>query len=271
MNYLQFDFKTENEEQAEILLALLADAGFEGFEEETDQLKACIKETELDEQKLADIRKIIPLEPGRTVIRPENWNAQWESSFEPVMVNDFAVIRAGFHLPVKNVQHEIIITPKMSFGTGHHATTFLMIEQMSKLDLRDKTVLDFGTGTGVLAILAEKMGAKKIKAIDNDDWSIENSKENITANSCSKINVEKADSILVNEKYDIILANINLNVILANLPGIAASAKKSTIVLLSGFLASDEQPILNAIVQYGFTRISTSPKGAWICLNLQKN
>ncbi len=271
MNYLQFDFETENEAQCEILMALLTDAGFEGFEEAGNHLKAFIKEAALNMEQLGEVLKTVPVQFKQTIIQPQNWNAKWESSFEPVMVNDFAVIRAGFHQPVKNVLHDIIITPKMSFGTGHHATTFLMIEQMSKLDIRDKNLLDFGTGTGVLAILAAKMGANKIKAIDNDDWSIENSKENIKANDCSKINIEKADSISVNEKYDAILANINLNVILANLPGIAASAKTGTIVLLSGFLTSDEQPILNAIAQHGFTRISTSSKGAWLCLNIQKN
>src|SRR6187399_2793810 len=185
MNYLQFEFRISNAVENEILIALLSNAGFESFVEEEKMLKAFIKETEFNESSLTGIQEIIPCTYSSTVITPQNWNAKWESSFEPIIVKDFAAIRAGFHNSIKNVKHEIIITPKMSFGTGHHATTYMMIEQMEGLDLMNKAVVDFGTGTGVLAILAEKMGASTIDAIDNDDWSIENAAENIAANGCT--------------------------------------------------------------------------------------
>ena len=117
-----------------------------------------------------------------SIIEDKNWNEEWESQLQPVTINNFAGIRASFHEPLKNVEHEIIITPKMSFGTGHHATTFLMVEQMEKINFKNKTVLDFGTGTGILAILAEKLGAASVLAIDYDEWSINNALENIEAN-----------------------------------------------------------------------------------------
>ena len=137
-------------------------------------------------------KNIEPFQIGfsETTIEETNWNQVWESSFEPVVVDDFVAVRADFHEPIKGIKHEIVITPKMSFGTGHHATTYMMLEQMGKLDFKDKRVLDFGTGTGVLAILAEKMGAKKIIAIDNDEWSIENANENIKRNNCVAVELK---------------------------------------------------------------------------------
>lgn len=270
MNYLQFDFQLKDAASGEILLAELANAGFEGFEEDADKLKAFIKERELDEAVFAAIIAMHSLTFEKKIILPENWNAKWESSFEPVRVHDFAAIRTAFHAPVTDVQYEIIITPKMSFGTGHHATTYLMIEQMSALDFNAKTVLDFGTGTGVLAILAEKMGAAALTAIDNDDWSIENAMENITANACQFINIQKAETIPLNKLYDIILANINLNVILSNLAAIAAAAKPGSILLLSGCIKNDEPGLAEALAGNGFRLQALTQKGEWICLKAVK-
>lgn len=270
MNYIQIEFRTEAATM-EILIALLSQTGFESFEEEENTLKAFIKEDAFNKGSLDEILKIVPVKFTTTIIPQQNWNTQWESSFEPVLVNDFAAIRAGFHLPVKNVKHEIIITPKMSFGTGHHATTYLMISQMSHLIFADKSVLDFGTGTGVLSILAEKMGAKNIHAIDNDDWSIENTRENIDANNCSRIKLNKSDTIAGGNKYDIILANINLNVILENLPAIIAVSKKGADILLSGFLKTDEHVLFNELSKAGLAHVKTLQKGDWICAYYQMN
>ena len=251
---------------------MLAGHGFEGFEENENILSAFIKENEFDSEGFADLAALFEhFSYTRSIIENINWNQQWESSFEPVRVNGFAVIRAAFHQPVTTVRHEIIITPRMSFGTGHHATTYLMIEQMSKLDLNSKTVLDFGTGTGVLAILAEKMGASNIKAIDNDEWSIENLKENITANDCSKINLQMANTIPVNEQFDMVLANINLNVILANLSAIAGISRTGTIVLLSGFLKTDGDILSAAITENDFSISATTQKGDWLCMQICRN
>ncbi|MEO6252921.1 MAG: 50S ribosomal protein L11 methyltransferase [Ferruginibacter sp.] len=271
MNYIEVEFKIANTVENEILIALLSNAGFESFEEMPSSLKAFIKEDGFDGVELEAILKIVPVDHTITTVSQQNWNAQWESSFEPIMVNDFVAIRADFHQPIKNVKHEIIITPKMSFGTGHHATTYMMIEQMEALDLTNKTVVDYGTGTAVLAILAEKMGALSVDGIDYDEWSIENSIENTAANSCSKINLVKADTIAANTIYDVILANINLNVIIANLPAIKNVSKKGTIILLSGFIKADEENMVRSLEEYRITHLKTVQKGEWICILAHMN
>jgi ribosomal protein L11 methyltransferase len=266
MTYTEIKFTTNSPEQNEILIALLAQIGFEGFEEEENILKAFIKQNEFSKDAVDEIAKGNNLAYTSAAIEQQNWNAQWESSFEPVLVNDFAAIRASFHQPVKNVQHEIIITPKMSFGTGHHATTYLMMAQMSQLDFKGKTVMDFGTGTGVLAILSEKMGATQIIAIDNDDWSIDNAKENVDNNKCAHIVIQKGESIGANGKYDIILANINLNVILQNMPLNAAACKAGTQILLSGFLYTDEAAIQSSLHANGLIFSIVTRQKDWICI-----
>jgi len=269
MNYLQIEFETLQEGESERLIALLAEAGFESFEETENSLLAFIKEAGFKEDSLEEILKFVPVNYAITVVPQQNWNAQWESSFEPIVVNDFVAIRAAFHQPIKEVKHEIIITPKMSFGTGHHATTYMMIEQMGGLDFAGKMVVDFGTGTAVLAILAEKMGAAKIDAIDYDEWSIENSIENAAANNCSNINLIKAETISTKKTYDIILANINLNVILSSLAAIQAVSKKGSFILLSGFIKADEGVMLKSLAETGIYPLKTVQKGEWICILAQ--
>ncbi len=271
MNYVQIEFETLKEGEAEILIALLADSGFESFEETESSLLAFIKEAGFEKDSLEEILKVVPVDYAITVVPQQNWNAQWESSFEPIVVNDFVAIRAAFHQPIKDVKHEIIITPKMSFGTGHHATTYMMIEQMEGLDFTNKTVVDFGTGTSVLAILAEKMGGVAIDAIDYDEWSIENSIENAAANNCGKINLIQAESIATNKVYDIILANINLNVILNNLDAIQSVGKKGTLILLSGFVKADETVMLEGLAEIGIHPLKTIQKGEWSCILSQIN
>ena len=199
-------------------------------------------------------------------VEQQNWNAQWEQSFEPVQVDDFAVIRASFHAPVAGVKHDIIITPKMSFGTGHHATTFLMIQEMSALNFTGKTVIDFGTGTGVLAILAEKLGATTLLGIDNDDWSINNAKENIAANDCLRITLKKADEMTADNKADIILANINLNVIIANIVLIKNACLPNADILLSGLLKEDEAQMSEVLTKNGFQIQKIIHKNNWIAI-----
>ena len=271
MNYIQVEVHNTDNEKNELLVALLSHAGFESFEELDTSLKAFIKENEFDQTALEEI--IIPLNLNYTssVIPQQNWNAQWEASFKPILVNDFVAIRAGFHQPVQGVKHEIIITPKMSFGTGHHATTYMMIEQMEGLDFTNKTVVDFGTGTAVLAILAEKMGASYIDAIDYDEWSIENAGENAAANNCIKINLVQAETIATNKVYDIILANINLNVIMNNLTAIKAVSKKGGFIVLSGFIKKDEPVMRKMLAEIGIQPIKTLQKGEWICILAQMN
>ena len=271
-NYIQFDFEISGNEQAELLIAVLSEKGFEGFEENEGLLSAFIRENDFSEKRFASIPDHFKnFSYSRSVIEHLNWNQEWESSFKPVQVNNFAAIRAAFHEPINGIQYEIIITPKMSFGTGHHATTYLMVEQMGKLDVKDNIVLDFGTGTGILAILAEKMGAAVVTAVDNDEWSIENIKENIEANACKNIDIHQSDAIPAGKIYDLILANINLNVILANLDSIGRACKKGTQVLLSGFLTADEPQLISAVLAHDFYVLETAQKGDWLSLSIRKN
>ncbi|MFZ1306247.1 MAG: 50S ribosomal protein L11 methyltransferase [Ferruginibacter sp.] len=263
-NYIKLLFSDTEEVQNEQLIALLADIGYTGFEEQGKVLTAFIDEESFNDEKLNSVLSIIPAVYSKSTIEDENWNAQWERSFEPIVVHDFVAIRAAFHQPIKDVKHEIIITPKMSFGTGHHATTYMMIKQMEGMDLEGKTVVDFGTGTGVLAILAEKMGALAIDAIDYDEWSIENANENAATNNCTRINLIQADKISTAATYQIILANINLHVILDNLASIKAVSKKGTFILLSGFIKSDEPAMVKALTEKGIVLINTIQRDGWI-------
>jgi len=265
-NFIQIHFSTADDDIKGLLIALMVEAGYTGFEEENDDLNAFISEKSFNQHELDEISKLAKIDYTRSIVKTENWNAQWESSFEPIIVNDLVAIRAAFHQPLQNVKHEIIITPKMSFGTGHHATTYMMIEQMEGMNFINKAVVDFGTGTAVLAILAEKMGAAKIDAIDHDEWSIENAVENAAANNCSKINLIKAETIAGNQVYDIILANINLNVILENLAAIKAVSKKGTVILLSGFIKADEMTMIHALAENEILPLKIIQKGEWICM-----
>jgi ribosomal protein L11 methyltransferase len=266
MTYAQIEIQITSQEQSEILIALLANIGFEGFEETENTLQAFIKEDEFVAGDVEEILKTHHLTYTQKNIEQQNWNAQWESSFEAVVVDDFAAVRASFHQPITTVKHEIIITPKMSFGTGHHATTFLMMQQMSKIGFTNKSVFDFGTGTGVLAILAQKMGATHIDAIDNDEWSIENTNENIEANNCINIYLKKEDTIKPTMQYDIVLANINLNVITAAINEIVAICKPKTQVLFSGFLPTDFEQMKQLLTTHNFISINPLQKNNWLCM-----
>lgn len=271
MNYLQFDFEIENSEQMEKLIALLSDLGFEGFEENENSLGAFITETDFNEDEFTRIIDMFStVAYTKTVVENINWNKKWEENFKPVLVDDFVAIRAGFHEPIKNMAHEIIITPKMSFGTGHHATTYLMILMMKGVDFSGKSVLDFGTGTGVLAILAGKLGAEKVLAIDYDEWSITNTNENIHQNSSVNINVTQSDAVPIAEKFDIILANITLNVIISNLSSIVISSYPGAKILLSGFLKDDEMRLIGALEGAGLNYLSTLQRGDWIAVMAKK-
>jgi ribosomal protein L11 methyltransferase len=268
---IQITVEVKDEQVKEQLIAQLSIVDFDAFEEKESELICFIEETKFDPSVLEEVLSLYHLKYSQTVIAAQNWNALWESNFDPVIVDDFCVVRAHFHQPFRNTKHEIVITPKMSFGTGHHATTYMMISEMSKLDFKDKKVADFGTGTGVLAILAEKLGSSHVWAIDIDDWSIENASENIEKNSCKNIIVEKADYFNSKDKFDIILANINKNVILANVDYLSASINPQGNVLLSGLLKEDEDEIVNTFVGKGFVHVSTVERTKWICILLRQS
>ena len=270
-NYIKIEIEINSSEQLEILIAELSDIGFDAFEENENSLSAFIKEAALNEEELEKILSPINKPYTKSIIRETNWNAKWESEFEPIIVDDFVAVRAAFHQPIHTTKHEIIITPKMSFGTGHHATTFLMLQQMEQIDFSGKTVLDFGTGTGILAIMAKKLGAKNVLAIDNDEWSINNAKENVIANEYSDIILLQKDNLDGLEKFDIILANINLNVISNSIKKIKLASHQYTQLLLSGFLIADEQLLINNFVSEEFKHITTLEKSGWVSMLLTKS
>ncbi|HEY8689077.1 MAG TPA: 50S ribosomal protein L11 methyltransferase [Chitinophagaceae bacterium] len=270
-NYIKIEIETVSAVQMEILIAELSEIHFDAFEENENCLSAFIKEGEFKEEQLKEILSSKNISYAKQVIKETNWNAKWESEFEPIIVDNFVAVRAAFHKPIEGVKHEIIITPKMSFGTGHHATTYLMLQQMENIGFLNKTVLDFGTGTGILAILAKKLGAKKVVAIDNDEWSINNAKENFIANNCTDIILLQKDNLDGLERFDIILANINLNVITANSKQIKLASHQSAKLLLSGFLSDDEQTLKNNFISEDFTHVKTREKNGWISVLLTKS
>ncbi len=252
----------------DLLLAALVEEGFESFEEENECLKAFIPLHDLNVNGLELIAKRFNLPYKRNIIPPTNWNKDWESGFEPVIVDDFVSVRASFHQPNDSVEHEIIITPKMSFGTGHHATTFLMMRAMRKIPLSGASILDFGTGTGVLAILAEKCGATNVVAIDNDEWSMENAKENVHENNCRSISLYLRDNPAIETSFDVILANINKNVILDNLHVLSRQLHRSGVILLSGLLKEDEEEVVVAAKASGLGLLEKNIRDNWLCLKL---
>lgn len=268
MDYIKITFTDLQPEQREILIAQLADAGYEGFEEKDTSLDAFINSKSFDKLILNEISFKYQTPYTKEKIAETNWNKVWESNFEPVIVNEYVAIRADFHKPITNTQFEIVITPKMSFGTGHHATTHMMIELMKELDFNGRSVLDFGTGTGILAILAERSGAKNIVAIDNDDWSIKNAEENFKKNNCNKIILRKASDAASEIKFDIILANINKNIILENLVLLKEQLNKDGQILLSGLLESDKEEILTVSSQLHLKLKKKLIRNNWIALQL---
>ncbi len=272
MEHIQISFQNVEADKAEILIALLSDAGFTGFEEAESTLEAFIPMSNFDQIEFDRLVESTNTSYSKSVIKEINWNEKWESDFEPVCIytkngKPFVKIRAGFHKPDASFEHEVIITPKMSFGTGHHATTYLMVDRMGEIDFKNKSVIDFGTGTGVLAILAEKLGSISVIAIDNDDWSINNALENTEINFCRNVQVVKAESISNIDAAHIILANINLNVIIANLPAIKAASLPGAIILFSGIMLADEEILSEEIIKAGLIMNAIFRRENWLAIS----
>jgi ribosomal protein L11 methyltransferase len=267
--YIKIEIETVSADESEMLIASLSENNFYAFEQENNLLNAYVNEEDFDEQKL---KEILPPDTFYTknIIQEENWNEQWERGIEPVIVNEFAAIRPAFSKPINNVKFELVITPKMSFGTGHHATTFLMVELMETLNFKNKSVIDFGTGTAVLAILAEKCGASKIIAVDYDQWSIENAKENIEANNCNNILLKQQDNLSGIEPANIILANINLNVLKNQSSSISSLLKPGSILLVSGFLFSDEKQMQDIFEEQNLIKRQIQQRGEWLGIVFEK-
>ena len=268
---IQVSIEVADEAVKDMMIAELADLGFDGFEETETGLFSYIDSAKFDAKVtagLADLAAQHGASYTSNAIDKQNWNALWESNFEPVLVDDFVGVRANFHEPFNGqVEHDIIITPKMSFGTGHHGTTFSVMQLMRGIDFKGQSVFDFGTGTGLLAILAHKLGASYVLGVDNDDWCIENASENIVVNNTQTIEIQKVNDANLNKKFNIIIANINKNIILDNLAFLADATVPGGVVLLSGLLVEDEPEIESACASLGWKHQETRTRNNWIALH----
>lgn len=269
-NTIQISIGAGEQNLKDLLIALLSGIDYNAFEEKETQLWAYIEEEAFEAEALENILSLYKLNYTKSIIEDQNWNALWERNFPPVVVEGFCAVRADFHKPFSDIQYEIIITPKMSFGTGHHATTYMMISAMRDIDFEEKQVADFGTGTGVLAILAEKLGSKYVWAADNDDWSINNAEENVKRNGCSNIKIQKSEGFHPGQKFDVILANINKNIIVENRKELLWGLNSKGRLLLSGLLTDDEDEVVSAFVDSGLEHIFTLERNNWICILLEK-
>ena len=276
MEYIEIEIRLKLvKPYAEIFIARLNEIKYESFSTDEGGLKAYIRSDLFNKERLTeivdDISSFTKIDLSINAIKKENWNADWENNYSPVHINKDCVIRAHFHDRFPNIEHEIIITPKMSFGTGHHETTFLVMNQIFELNLEGKQVLDIGSGTGVLSILASKLGAKKIVGIDIDKWAYENAIENSKLNNISNIQFIEGTAESIGKKmYDVVLANINRNIILADIQKYAKAMHAKSDIILSGFLKQDVKIILNKIKQLKFNLVASKNKNKWQMLHLRR-
>ena len=270
MNYIELKCeKPLNEEQLEILIADLADLGFESFSEEEHHLLAYIQEKEYTDSLLAENRYLQEQHKSKLLsinfIKEQNWNAVWESNFEPVIIKKQCQIRAPFHPANSEIEFDLVIQPKMSFGTAHHETTSLIIEILLDEEIKGMKVLDMGCGTGVLAILSSFKGAQNILAVDNDEWAYNNSLENIALKKIDNVEVKLGDvGVFTDEKFDLILANINKNVLLADIATYSKVLVPGGVIIFSGFYTHDLEDIKSEAEKSGLRYQFHKEKNKWI-------
>lgn len=276
MNYTGYKFSINPFRPLnEILIARLAELGFESFEEAEPQVQAYIPaerhKPEEVEALIAELAALGEISSSYTTIPDQNWNAEWEKSYPIVTVDDKCIIRAPFHeKPGKKYTLDIVINPQMSFGTGHHETTFLVTKMLFDLQMKNKTVLDMGSGTGVLAIAAAKLGAARVVAIDNEDWAYENTRENCKRNAVD-IDVQKADTIPADApQFDLILANINKNVLLSLMGSLSQNTASGGTLVLSGFFDTDGGEIKEVADAQGFVSEKEEIKNKWMAIRFKK-
>ena len=274
MDTLELSIKlTPKDPWSDILIAELAELGFDGFVETKDGIKAY-------GDSAIEVKKIIPktslsnstdvkYEVESEIIPHQNWNATWEEDFKPVFVEDKVTIIAPFHEDVEVKGMKVVIQPQMSFGTGHHQTTWLMSKLIFELDELQEPILDMGTGTGVLAIIAEKLGAQKILAVDIEDWSAENAELNAKLNQCTQIEVRCGDIDVVNEnQFGLIIANINKNILKAHMDSYASKLRSGGVLLLSGFFQTDVAEMEEACKGYNLKLVESVGKDEWAAMKL---
>lgn len=264
---------TVTESLKEPVIALLAEIGFSAFEETANGVNAYIEAPQYDEDQLGEMLGLLDsdsVEWKTKMIPAKNWNAQWESDYDAVHVGKFCQIVPSFQTPLSGFSYTVLIDPKMSFGTGHHDTTRLMIGNMEPIDIKGKSVLDMGCGTGILGILATKMGATSVFAIDIDGWSVENTLENIELNQVSGIKVLQGDASAIPEtQFDMILANINRNILVQDIPTYIKSLVPGGHLLISGFYQEDINTLLDICHRHQLEPIQTLESNNWISISLR--
>ena len=278
MDYLEFLFfyDTQNSFIGDLLAAELAEIGFESFLEDEQGLKAYIPVEKWNEEALKEKLASFPFASGitcsQTYVKGQNWNEEWEKNyFQPIIIGGDCVIHSTFHKNIPDVKYDIVIDPKMSFGTGHHETTSLMLEEILKVDLEGKSLLDMGCGTAVLAILAAKRGANPVLAIDIEEWAYNNSLENIAMNNEPQIEVRWGGAELLKGKFfDVILANINRNILLEDMHRYAACMKPGSRLYMSGFYKEDISVIDEEAQKHGLKQLSFNEKNRWVVVRYQK-
>ena len=257
----------------EILMALLTQFDFESYEEYEDYFIAYIQKPKFDDEVRSEVEQLTTKYTTTYTIeeiQPQNWNAIWESSFQPVVVGEFCQVRADFHPPKEGVTHDLIINPKMAFGTGHHATTHMMIQQMEDIDFTNKTVFDFGCGTGILAVLASKQRAHSVDAIDIEKESYLSTIENAEVNGVFNVLVLEGDlDRAPDKKYDIILANINRNILIKYAPQLIAKLNAGGNLLVSGILEEDASSVEYEYVSFGLVKASQNVRDGWACIEFR--
>lgn len=263
-------------EQVDILLAELGEIHFDIFEDSDTGVIAYCQTDLFDPTLFSEVIKryevLGPISFQINEIEKQNWNAVWESNYDPIRISNQVFIRANFHESELGYAMEIIINPKMSFGTGHHETTFLMTQALFEIKIQGKSVLDAGTGTGILALVAMKLGAIDVKGFDIDPWSIENSIENAALNECADIVF--IEGTVVNEplkKYDVLLANINRNILLAEMQEYSKRIVDDGMLLLSGFYAEDVPMIIGSAIENGLIYMNQTEKNRWTCIKFKKS
>ena len=271
--YIEYNFKINPPQPAsDILIAELGEVGFESFVENEEGVLAYIQKQDWNAAILNKVELLnnprfeIEITYGFKEIEQENWNITWERNFNQIQIGDQCVVRAPFH-EKPTVDFDIIIEPKMSFGTGHHETTFMMLQLILETDFQEKSVLDIGSGTGVLAILAAMKGAEPVDAIDIDNWCYLNARENVERNNCKDIRVYEGDSSLLKGRtYDIILANINRNILLKDISVYAKSLNKQGILFLSGFYTEDISMITKKCKDEGLKFEKNRENNNWVAV-----
>lgn len=265
-----------NADYAEMLMAEIAEVGFDSFMETEKGFEAYVEGEKYDKDRLQEIRDRYHLQSPvvfyQDKIQKQNWNEEWEKSYQPIIVDDQCLIRASFHNIEKKYPYEIIITPKMSFGTGHHQTTYLMVKNQMKMDHENKRVMDAGCGTAILSIMASKRGALEVEAFDIDEWSVINGQENIEINNCSNIHLQQGKilEVALSGTFDIILANINKNVLLDEIKIYQNYLVTKGQLLLSGFYTHDIPDLMAEASKYGLHEILRDERETWASLLLQK-